>query len=367
MKITQFSVFRFSCPLIEPVKTFADKMLSHREGLIIQIGAEDGSVGFGEVSPLPGVSRESLDDCTKQLTKLKKKILNCLPPPHLEKLDGKFEKWFKDDRLSPSVEFGIETAILSLLANSRHTSLCQLLAHAHHETPHEKVRLNGLLQGPTVIEAQAKEMLTKGFQAIKMKVGGTNIQDDIAAVRKMIAAIGPNAMLRLDANQKWNLKDAIAFAGQVEYAAIEYIEEPFKNVEEIPEFYATTMIPVALDESVRASKFEDLKGLDGVEVFVLKPTLLGGIEKLWQLTARAKSLGITVVISSSFESGIGLLTLAHLSACLCNTYAGLDTQKFFKENLIEHPFEIQHGKIDMRHARLNRTDIKNKLWKEVQL
>lgn len=364
MKITRTHIFHYRLPLDQPIRVHGHE-LQMREGLIIQILNETDVSGFGEVAPLPGLSQENFTNAQQQTLMIKTKLKNVPVPQSIEQLNGTFESWLGQYHLYPSVRFGIEMAALNLLANSREINLCQLLS----TTYQDKILVNGLLQGPkSVVLSQAKELLNQHFKSIKIKVEGKDVQQDIDKVRSVVKLIDAQALLRVDANQCWDLATATLFGKGIGCAAIEYIEEPFADIDKISQFYDETLIPVAVDETLSNSDFNRIKSIDGIEIFILKPTILGGIEKTWQLAQQAKKFGIEVVISSSFESGIGLTTLAHLAACLCkNTAVGLDTRKYFKKDLLlNNKLPISDGKIDITKTHFDMNDINKKLWTEIK-
>ena len=65
-KLSGFELHRYELRFAEPL-TLKETVLHHREGLLLELTDEDGVVGRGETSPLPGFSRESLDDAAEQL------------------------------------------------------------------------------------------------------------------------------------------------------------------------------------------------------------------------------------------------------------------------------------------------------------
>ena len=243
--------------------------------------------------------------------------------------------WFEEMNLRPSVQFGIEMAVLNLIASTQNTPLFQSIAHAHSDH-RDYTRVHALLDG-TVEEVarQAKKFKDDGFMDMKLKVRGS-VDESAEKVRTVNEVLRGEVLLHLDANQAWELEDAVRFGREIECSTVAYIEEPLKHVYQTPEFYQETMIPVALDESLLKLSVEEFKSLDGVDVLVLKPTALGGLEKTWQLMRQARTLGLAAVISSSFESGLGILTLANLASCTVRDQAaGLDTLKWFEQDPLE--------------------------------
>jgi O-succinylbenzoate synthase len=240
-------------------------------------------------------------------------------------------------------------AVLNLKASGQHVALARLL-NAQAE---DKIAVSGLLQGEIpVVTAQAREMVADGYQTIKMKVGAQNVEADVRKVLAVNAVIHEKALLRVDANQAWSYEQAVEFAEQIGPAALEYIEEPFAETERIPDFFARTMIPVALDESLRRLDFARIKSIDGVDVIVIKPTLLGGIEHCCRLIREAHDVAIQTVVSSSFETDVGILALANLAASQTrHVAAGLNTLDWFGENLLREELKIRQGSLDVKRPR----------------
>ncbi len=68
--------------------------------------------------------------------------------------------------------------------------------------------------------------LDGGFRAIKMKVGLTELRDDIDRVRAVRELIGPDVLLMVDANMKWSVETAIRAARQLREYDVFWLEEP---------------------------------------------------------------------------------------------------------------------------------------------
>jgi o-succinylbenzoate synthase len=362
MIIKDLKIFQYNLPLTETVLVKGQKM-SHREGLIIQIISEHGYEGFGEIAPLPGLSRDTLKAATDQIKKIKPQFIGRMIPAHIEKLDGKFESWLRSYKLLPSVRFGIEMASLNLLSNTKKIPLNQLLSQEHHDA----IKIHALVYGnKDTVQKQAKELLAQGFKSIKLKVG-EDIKEEIEKIKAINQAINGQAVLHLDANQIWDLEKAVELADEITCAAVIYIEEPFKDPKDIPQFFTKTLIPVALDESLIEHPFEEIKSIEGVDVIILKPTILGGIEKIRHMINEAKRLAIEFTLSSSYETSIGLLTLAHIAGSSSRDFtAGLDTFKWFKNDLLKSKLKIEHGKLNIKGRMVHTEDIDFSLLTELQ-
>jgi o-succinylbenzoate synthase len=354
MKLAGISFYRYALPFKYPLD-LSKTSIEQREGVIIKLTSEAGVSAFGEAAPLDGFSAETIDEVIDRLPALDSWLRHHEVPDGIEKLKGKLFVWLEPLGLPASLGFAVEMACLNLVANSRRRPLSRLIS----DHTRDRVRVNGLLVGSRdEVAAQARALLDAGFCAMKLKVGG-DIKEDAGRVRAVNAVIEGRAILRLDANQGWSVEDAIAFGNDIGCAAVDYIEEPFRESGEIPRFFNETFIPAALDETVLTTPFERIKSIEGVDVLVLKPTLLGGIEKTWKLIEAARAQAIVPIVSSAFESSLGVLTLANIAggSAVRDTGFGLDTMKWFKKDLLKEPVVLENGTIDISRRRVEDADI----------
>ena len=75
------------------------------------------------------------------------------------------------------------------------------------------------------IKELCKEAMTDGFKHIKMKVG-SNLKDDIRRARIIRDEVGPNIKIMMDANQKWDVDEAIENMKELSKFNPWWIEEP---------------------------------------------------------------------------------------------------------------------------------------------
>lgn len=335
-----------------------------RSGLIIRVKDENGNAGYGEIAPFPGINQEDVKDALRQLIDINGN--NVIISEDLRALDGAFERWLSCLNLFPSVRFGIESAMLNLLAVEKSLPLYELLGENHHKN----VLVNGLLTGyEEGIKEKARRLAEDGYTAIKLKVGHDLLERDVDRVKAVRDAISGNVALRLDANRSWGLPDAISFGRAVAGYDIDYIEEPLFDPVGIPEFFEKTGIPAALDESLKCILPNDLNLKKGIKALVLKPCVLGGIEKTVQFSRLALKQGAIPVISSAFESGCGLSVLAQLAAVFTPSEAamGLDTYKWLKEDILVEPFNARHGMIDVEEVYTNSLHLRDDMLRQVNL
>src|SRR5436305_1311851 len=74
--------------------------------------------------------------------------------------------------------------------------------------------------------AQTDGNLAKGFRAIKMKVGRSDLKSDVAKVAAMRQHLGDGFPLMVDANMKWTVEEAIRAARAFVPYDLTWLEEP---------------------------------------------------------------------------------------------------------------------------------------------
>ncbi len=345
MIVSTIDLFQYKIRLNSLLRV-KDQILEYREGIILRMCDQQGNTGLGEVAPLPGFHRENKKTVTTELHSIIPLILEKEIPESILTLNGNFDNHFSDFSLSPSTRFGLELGLLNLCASIRHRPLYALLG-----VPQTKlIYINGLITvTPEYLNTEVPKLVEEGYQTIKLKVGQQEIENEIETVRSVREMVGPHLKLRLDANRAWSLTQAIKFGKAVRNVDIEYIEEPVNDLSALQTFYRETGLPYALDESLSYIPPENLKTLDGLRAIILKPSFLGGLEKTAQLCQLAKSYNILPVLSCAFYSGLTLSALGQFAAVYTHpqTAHGLDTYKWFSEDILEIPFKTENGQINL--------------------
>jgi O-succinylbenzoate synthase len=347
-------LYRYATPFTEPI-TVKGRRMVQREGIILALKSpEKKHIGYGEIAPLPGLHRESLEIAEAQLVELLAKY-DLANPGFL--LEG----------LYPSVRTGLEMAMINLDAAISGT----LPAFSNAGSGTGLVPVNALLFGDTTLILQrAEEYFNLGYRTFKLKVTASDTANAIRSIQTLHRAFGNRIELRLDANQSLSLDEALDFARHIPNESIAYIEEPLKEAELIGEFYAKTALHSALDETLwQKPELLDEIPEASLAALILKPNRLGGISAALQFARYAQEHHLLAVFSSAFESGISLSFYAWLAASTATKPAacGLDTYRYLKHDLLETPFGAENACLDagklyragvkVNHRSLKRTSI----------
>jgi L-alanine-DL-glutamate epimerase-like enolase superfamily enzyme len=75
------------------------------------------------------------------------------------------------------------------------------------------------------LRAEMRSYLDRGYTVVKMKIGGATIDDDCKRIEAVLAEIGSQAQLAVDANGRFNLETAIAYARMLSQYPLFWYEE----------------------------------------------------------------------------------------------------------------------------------------------
>ncbi|MDP3950026.1 o-succinylbenzoate synthase [Microbacterium sp.] len=201
-----------------------------------------------------------------------------------------------------------------------------------------------------------------GCRTVKIKVAdpGQTLSDDIARVRAVRDALGPEGRVRIDANGAWNVDEAEHAIHALAGFDLEYAEQPCATVDELAELRTRVKymgIPIAADESIR--KAEDplaVARAGAADLIVIKAQPLGGLTRALQIVVAA---GLPAVVSSALDTAVGLSQGAALAAALphLDYDCGLGTGALFVEDVADlAPTDgaIPVGRITPDSARLDK-------------
>lgn len=215
----------------------------------------------------------------------------------------------------------VECAIQDLAAAQCALTLAATLG-AHRQSVRTDITLSATNTDDLV--AVAVRHVADGFTMLKVKVGAGH--DDRQALLAVREAIGPSIGLRVDANQAWDVDEAVRITRFWESAGVDLdlLEQPVRarDLDGLAEVTARVATPVLADESVRTS--DDLRELisrRAATMVNIKLAKSGGLGEARRMAALAAQNGIGVVIGCMMESSVGVGAAAALAASLCETDA----------------------------------------------
>lgn len=280
-----------------------------REGWLLRMQAEDASLGFGEVAPLPCFNpHESMTAIAQALHALPATLNFSLDNPPLTPF--------------PSVNFGLETAFYQLLGSD----FCELNIKKFQAPAHMPSTLPGtnqralktarLLPSLCPSEAQLQRALDLGYTTFKVKIATQSMAIEQAQCIALLKQLPPPGALRLDANGGLSFDDTESWLQVLApFDNVEFLEQPMRpgheaELQALAKAYPTA---IALDESiVTLQDIEANLRYFPQGPFIIKPALFGSPTQ-W-LAWRSTHPTLTIIYSSALETAIGYeaaLRVAH--------------------------------------------------------
>ncbi len=203
---------------------------------------------------------------------------------------------------------------------------------------------------PAVAAAEVAAVLARydGCRTAKVKVAepGQVLADDVARVRAVREAMGPEGRVRVDANGGWNVDEAERAVHALTGFDLEYVEQPCAEVDELAELrerIGYLDIPIAADESVRkAADPLRVARAGAADLLVIKAQPLGGVRAALAIVEEA---GLPAVVSSALDTSIGLSMGLALAAALPELEydCGLGTAALFTADVVAEPLRPRAG------------------------
>lgn len=342
MTLSDVDLFTFSVPLSAPLQ-LGQNSVKTRRGLLIRLRSEDGITGWGEASPLPGFSSETLTDVVNYARSVRSDWTGRAVAASQRDVMSLLETLPLRSDCPPALQFGFESAVVDLIASARDENLATVLGD-----PRDTVFLNGLVTDVVDGRSEVIDHLAEvGYRAVKVKVGRALLSEEAKGVRALSEKLGDTIALRLDANRAWTLESSIRFAEAIRTVDIDYLEEPLSDPTDLAEFVSQTGLSVALDETTRESDPDVLTTAPWVSAVILKPTLLGSVRNTWTWIQSAKNYAVRPVISASYEAGIGLRMLTALAAVGPDTPVGLSTYHRLQSDVVRPRLPLTGPAVDV--------------------
>ncbi|GAA4715166.1 dipeptide epimerase [Brevibacillus fulvus] len=312
MKIQNMEVKRQFVPLKKPFKT-ALRTVTTLESILVKVTCDNGLIGWGEAAATVAITGDSLDS-------IESAILQTIKPRLIGADLLAYEQVFHDLHAAmvgnSSAKAAVDMALYDLIAQNCKLPLYQLLGGYRNEMETDyTVSVNS----PEEMGEDAVQYLQQGFHVLKIKVGKDQIENDIRRIQEIRARVGKQVKIRLDANQGWQVKEAISSIRKMEDMGldIELIEQPVKahDIDGLKMVTEAVDTPILADESVFSplQAFEVLKkrAADLINIKLMKA---GGIYKAQIINHLAEECGVECMVGSMIESRLAVTAAAHLAA-----------------------------------------------------
>ncbi len=247
-------------------------------------------------------------------------------------------------RLSVPFEEALQQAVWDLFAKSVGMPLWQLLGGKRDNVRGYASGLDFHLDDDA-FSALFETALSQGFAAFKIKVGHPDLDRDIHRLDLLRKAVGPDALVMIDANEAWSPKQTIANLEAMRRAghAIFWVEDPvlrhdFEGLKLLRQTAGVTLINSG--EYLDASGKRQLLQAGGADLL----NVHGHVTDVMRIGWLAAEFGVPVTLGNSFlEIGVNMAAALPEVDWVEYSYQNFD-------HLVETPFAIRDGNIHVSQA-----------------
>lgn len=296
MKITGID----ACAIAVPVKASFWTSLQPMGGgkavteLIVKVQTDEGLIGLGEGHGGPPLAAAQLIHSTLQTLLIGEDPLR---PEYLwHKLftithsrRSAWETWGINREQLEVAMAAIDIALWDIVGKQAGLPLYRLLGGYTNQVP-AYVTGGYYTPGRGIPElvAECQGYVEAGYKAIKLKVGGTTLDDDVARVKAVRQALGDHIDIMLDANRAWDVRTAIEAAHRFADYRPRWLEEPLQWYDDrraMSMLRQHTHIPLASGENAH-HRFEARELLEqrAIDIMQFDGTKNGGITE-WRKIA----------------------------------------------------------------------------------
>ncbi|NLY73529.1 MAG: dipeptide epimerase [Tissierellia bacterium] len=311
MKILSVELGEIRVPLRTPFKTSL-RTVDAVHDVVVMIKTDNGLIGYGEAPPTAVITGETRPS-------IREAIEGYIGP----KLIGQSIFDMENNQIllhsailgNTSAKAAVDMALYDLWSQALGVPLYKALGGNRKQI---ETDLTISVNDVDEMVSDSLEAIRRGFKVLKVKIGKDEELDlkRIVAIRK---AVGEEAVIRLDANQGWSVREALSIIDKLEKSDlnIELIEQPihYSNLQGMIEVTRHSSIPIMADESV----FGPMEALEVIEkraadIINIKLMKTGGIHEALKIVSLAEIHKIPCMIGCMLESKISVSAAAHLAA-----------------------------------------------------
>ena len=331
LSITQIELYKLFIPLKEPFVISLGPFYN-AENVLVVIRTNKNITGFGECSPFMSINGESADTgmvVGQYFGSYLKGKNPLLIKEHIEAMD-------KIIYGNASIKSAFDIALYDIASQHAGLPLYSFLGGQKNKTIITDYTVS--IGEPGKMAADAVKIKQQGYPAIKIKLGN-NGQKDIQRIKVIREAVGNDIPLRIDANQGWNVEEAITTLKSLAAFGIQHCEEPIPRwaFMHLPKVKKESPIPIMSDESCGddhdAERLIQLKACDYLNIKLGKS---GGIFKALKIVRLAEEANMHLQVGAFMESRLAMTAFAHFSLCSrLIEHFDFDTSLMFSEDPVD--------------------------------
>jgi L-alanine-DL-glutamate epimerase-like enolase superfamily enzyme len=287
--------------------------------VLLRLDTDEGFVGIGEATVTPRWSGETAWGAKAMIDHYLAPAVVGRP---VEDVPGALNAMEQVAWANPFAKSAIEMAMLDAWGKAEGKPIYDLLGGSKRDLA-IPIRFSLAAHAPDVTAANAARRVAWGHKTVKVKVG-LDPKADVARVRAVREAIGPDILLTVDANGGWNVEDAIWALNEMRPLNLTLAEQPVRreDLDGMAEVRRKVDVPVMADEGVFTLwDAEQALKKEACDIISVYPGKNGGITISKQIAELAAEKGVECAVGSNLELDPGTAAMCHLTIATENIAA----------------------------------------------
>jgi muconate cycloisomerase len=317
MKINGLELYQISIPFAEPYRLSKIYGTLHdAQAVIVKIQTDEGLVGLGEADPMVPFTEESPESAMAVIRDIVAPSLIGQDPVKLNHLESNLDQLVNG---YSTARGAINMALYDILGKVMNTPVYELLGGLRHEKLPLLLGISSLGLDDSI--AAIEKLRNKGVTTVMLKMGEMPIADEIKRFIGIRKHYGEQLKLVVDANQGWEVSEALEFIEGTQGYHLDLLEQPIKRHDLIGLKRICEHLTCSLSADECLVDPEDAAVLireQVVDVFSIKVSKNGGLDKSKLIAQMAAGFGLKCLMNSMLEFGISQAASLHLGCTLSN-------------------------------------------------
>lgn len=309
MRIDRVDVFRVVLPVRDGPYRMSLTEVTSLDSTVVAVRGDDGTVGYGEVCPLgPTYQDQHAAGARAALSEIGPALLG-LDPRLGELVGARMDQALRGHRYAKSA---VDVACWDLAARAQGSRVCDLLGGARRDRV-PAYRVVGI-GSPVEAAAAARSREAEGFGRLQIKVGGRSVEEDVATLEAVAAALQPSTQIVADANRGWTTSDAV-LVSEACHDITMTIEQPCETYQQCVSLRGRLRHPLFLDEVIDSTDAVLTAIAEGVaDGFGLKVSRMGGLSAMRTIRDICRARRLPHTVEDSWGGDIAAAACVHLAA-----------------------------------------------------
>lgn len=331
MRITSLQ----ATPVAVPFRAEERWAFGGRRGMIsviLEVQTDEGLIGLGEASAYPSV------EIILAVLRSVESLVVGEDPFEIERIMKRIQvvgTWHHVKATSPAIA-AIEMACWDIVGQVCGQPLVNLFGGKVRDSVEFFYYLSPT--SPESVAADARRGAQAGFRTFYLKVGADEPKRDVERVAAVREGAGPDALIRVDANESWSSAAAIRIVREMERYGLELVEQPVsgRNLQDMAYVRSRINTPLLANEAswTRYDQLEVIRH-GAADVVSVDNQMDGGLLNLKRGAGLCEVAGLPVLKHSLGELGVAVYAAVHVMASTPNfIYANQGYGSFLEHDVI---------------------------------